>query len=565
MRARKVVLTVSGLLALLVAVYVPASALFIPAASPVTSVGGDATPASSLASLPAYSPADVWVNYTSNGTDGQSGVFWTELWYESVHTPRWTQYAPPWNPSGEWTGFPATGGRQEQTGSILFDTHFAGGEDAYNFTTVSVDRGYLREAGPPSCAPAAACARKAHTTVDTHAPVLFVAHPTPSSWTNSESLQWSAVDEVSGVGSVIVSVDQRSPQSFADASGSMNMSLGTQGAHTVTVTAADRAGNAITVPIPFQYDTHAPSLQITSPAADRWLNTPEVNVEWTLSDPAGITDLELRVDSGPAAVLPAGTTAYGLPSLSERGHVVSLLAVDAAGNIATETVAFGIDATPPSLQILTPVSGTFSNAHQLQALWMGSDIGSGIDHYEVSLDRGSPVSLSNTAGYVFPSIAEGEHGVAVTAFDRAGNRAEANSSVQVDYTAPGVVISAPAAGATVYGAPSVNWTATDLGSGIARVVVVTDGASQTASTTQATAPLPASLRLGPHAVTVQVWDQAGNMNEATIAFTYGGLVPPAPSGSGLPAFDFLFIMAVIVAVAIGSAYYAVRRRRRLKT
>lgn len=564
MRARKIVLTVSGLLALLVAVYVPASALFVPAVSPITPAGGDTSPTSSVHPLPQFSPADIWVNYTSSGMDGQSGVFWTELWYQSVHAPTWTLYAPPWNPSGQWTGVPATGNRQEQTGSILFDTHFTGGEDVYNFTTVAVDRGYAREPGPPGCALANSCARKAHTTVDTRAPVLFIAHPTPSSWTNSEVLQWTAVDEVSGVGRLIVSVDGRPAQTFADASGSMNMSLGTQGAHAVVVTAMDRAGNAITVPIPFHYDTHAPSLDITSPVANSWLNTGSVNVAWTLSDPAGITDLRLTVDSGPAVALSNATTDYDLPDLAETGHVISLLAVDAAGNIATETLSFGIDATPPSLQIVSPVEGTCSNAHQLQALWMGSDLGSGMDHYELSLDGASPISLSNTAGYIFPSVAEGSHGVAVTAVDRAGNRVQATSSVTVDYTAPGVVISIPAAGATVYGTPSVNWTATDLGSGIARVAIVADGASRDASITQATATLPGSLSVGPHAVTIQVWDQAGNMNEATVAFLYGGVAPPAPGGSSLPALDFLYILVIILAIAIGSAYYVVRRRKKPK-
>lgn len=562
MRVRKAVLTLCGVLALLVAVYVPATALLVPTASPVGSVGGERIPTSNVTALPEWSPSDIWVNFTANGTDGQSGVFWTELWYQGTHTPSWTLYAPPWNPSGRWPGVPATGGRQQQTGSVLFDTTFTGGQDAYNFTTVSVDRGYLRELGPPACTLPGACSRKAHTTVDTQPPVLFVAHPTPDAWTNSEWLAWTATDAVSGVASVSVSVDQGSAQSFAEASGTMNMSLGTQGAHSVLVSVKDRAGNGFSLPIPFHYDTNAPSLEITSPAANAWVNTADLNVEWSLADPAGIANLQLSVDSGAPMVLPGTATSYGLGGLGESGHLVNILAVDAAGNFASQTVSFGVDLTPPSVEILAP-AGPYANAHQIQTVWSGYDTGSGIAGYQVSLDGGAPVSLANGAGYAFPNVPDGAHKVIVTAVDRAGNSASAASAVTVDTTPPIVFITSPASGATVYGSVAVNWTASDSGSGIARVVLLTDGQGQEESAAQVSAPVPAPLSVGPHAVTVQVWDTAGNMNQATIPFTYGGVAPPAESG--LPTLDFWIVMLVIGAIAVASAYAAIRRRRKAGT
>ncbi len=559
MRARRAVLVVCLLLGALLAVYLPASALLLPTASPFGPATGAGVPSSNLAALPEWSPAQFWVNFTVNGSAGQSGVFWTELWYQSIHTPAWTLYAPPWNPSGEWAGTPGTGPRAQQTGSVLFDTYVTGGEDRYNFTTVATDRGFVREAGPPACGTPGACGRKAHTAVDTTPPILFIARPTPGSWTNSEVLQWSASDAVSGVASVEVSVDGGAERAFTAASGTMNMSLATQGAHTVHVTVTDFAGNAFRVPIPFHYDTQAPSLQITSPAANGWVTTPNVELAWTLYDPAGIATLQLSADSNAPVPLANTTTSYTLTGLSEAGHIVSLVAVDAAGNFASQAVSFGVDTTAPGLQLVTPVSGTWSNSHQIQAVWMGSDSGSGIDHYAVSLDGGAPISLTNTAGYIFPNVAEGAHTVRVTAFDRAGNQANAASTVSVDYTPPSLLVTAPIAGSTVYGSPSVNWSATDSGSGVDRVTVVMDGASQAAAPSQMTLPLGA-LTTGPHAVTVQVWDRAGNLNETTIAFTYGGLTPPGPGGSSLPAVDFWWVLAAVLGIAVASAYVALRRR-----
>ncbi len=565
MRLRKVVLTLCGLVALLLAVYLPASALFLPSASPLGVATGSGTPSSSLAALPAWSPTQFWMTFTVNGSSGQSGVFWTELWYESVHTPTWTKYAPPWNPSGEWSAQPATGPRAQQTGSILFDTFLTGGQDRYNFTTVATDRGFVREPGPPDCSPASVCYRKAHTTVDTTPPVLFIARPTPGSWTNSEFLQWSAYDDVSGVASVAVSVDGGAARSFAQASGTMNMSLASQGAHKVDVTVTDFAGNAFHVGIPFHYDTQAPSLTIASPAPNSWLNTSATNVKWSLSDPAGIASLEMSVDSGAPLLLANTTTAYGLQGLAEANHVVSLVAVDAAGNLASQTVVFGVDLTAPAVQLVTPVSGTWSNSHQIQAVWMSSDSGSGLDHDTVSLDGGAAISLTNTAGYIFPNVGEGPHTVVVTAFDRAGNSASSSSTVSIDYTPPSVLITSPAPGSTVYGSPTVNWSAADSGSGLDRVVVITDAAAQPVAAGQRTFALPSSLSVGAHAVTVEVWDKAGNMNSTTVAFTYGGLAPPTSSGSSLPPLDFWWVLAAVLGIAVVSAYVATRRRGRKRT
>ncbi len=563
MRKRAYVLTLCGVLAVLLSGYVPAGGLFLSAGGPVAVAGGMPPPSSSIAALPEWSPAQFWVNYTVNGSHGQSGVFWTELWYQSRSTPAWTLYAPPWNPSGKWKGTPSTGHREQQTGSILFDSYLTGGEGRYNFTTVAVDRGFRCE--DRGCGRDADCLQKAHTTVDTTPPVLFVARPTPGSWTNSDVLQWIATDQGSGVASVAVSVDGGAPQVTSEANGSMNLSLATQGVHDARVTVRDFAGNAFRVDIPFHYDTQAPDLAITSPGPNAWLNATTVDLTWTASDPAGIASLSLSTDSGPAVALASTTTSYELEGLAQAPHVVTLIAVDPAGNLASQTLAFGVDTTPPGLQIVTPVAGTWSNSHQIQAIWMSSDSGSGIDRYTVSLDGAAPISLTNSAGYIFPNVTEGPHTVRVTAVDRAGNVATASSTVSVDYTPPSIILTAPVPGTTVYGTPSVNWSATDTGSGVARVVVTVDGTSEPAAVGQRTMALPSGLAIGPHAVTVQVWDQAGNMNESTVAFAYGGLAPPAPTESGLPPTDFWWVLAGILAIAMGSAYIAVRRRRRPRT
>ncbi len=564
MRARRAFLAVGGLIVLLMAAYVPAAALLGPAASPLAGAGAVSPPTSTIAPLPTYSRQVVSVNYTSDGRAGQSGVFWTELWYSQNGGP-WALYAPPWNPSGHWPGAPLNSPMYVSVGTVLFDTFYTGGDARYNFTTVAVDRGFVREPGPSEgdTAPGAGHT-KAKTIVDSTPPNVFIAKPTPDAWTNNGTLAWIAQDAVSGIAAVRVRVDGGAVQSFPQASGSLDMGLSAEGDHSVVLTAVDGAGNVNTITDPFHYDPYAPALVITSPTPNSYAKSTTVDVVWTLQDTgAGIASLVLQVDSRAPMSLPANATSYALSGLSEAGHILSLVAMDNAGNLASQIVSFGVDATPPSLSLVTPAAGSYVNMKQIQALWSASDTGSGIASYSVSLDGGS-ASTPSAPSFVFAGVAEGAHTVLVRAFDRAGNMAQASATVTVDVTPPDLQILSPAAGSQVTVSDvSVNWTATDAGSGIGQIFVVVDTGQPVGVSSSSVAQTVSPLSLGLHSVTVRVYDKAGNMAEKTVAFDYVGAVPPQTSG--LPAIDFWVLMAIIGAIAVGSAYYAVRRRKRAKT
>jgi Bacterial Ig-like domain (group 3) len=475
---------------------------------------------------------------------------WTELFYRTNSDVPWALYAPPWNACGHWVGTRRSGGVVE--GTIPFDSSFTGGEGPYEFVTVAVRRETKRE--PMSDAP------KARTTVDYHAPQLFLGSPVAEAWTNRDLLRWDARDAISGVAAVSFSLNGSAPIPLDAASGERALGVA-EGTHTVLVAATDRAGNRADVRATFHFDPTAPTLAFNASARDAFFRSDDVAINWTArAEGAPLTSLRLTIDSDPPVDLPTDATSYPLTDLDERGHHVSLLAIDAAGNLATDSLSFGVDATPPTVTVVGP-SRPYANTRDLRVFWVGSDAVSGIDHYELSLDGTFVVSVPDVSGYEFPQISEGTHSVGIRAFDRAGNFDDTTFSVTVDRTAPTVSVTKPATGATVYGTVEVEWSLDDDRSGIDPLQTFFDFdefvvPARAPDTTKATVS-PANT--GPHFVLVGVMDRAGNPAQAGVAFTYGGRAPPGPFG--LSALDFTLLILAIVAIAVLAAYVAVRRRR----
>ncbi|MFI2614563.1 OmpL47-type beta-barrel domain-containing protein [Streptomyces sp. NPDC018584] len=258
---------------------------------------------------------------------------------------------------------------------------------------------------------------------------------------------------------------------------------------------------------------------------------------------SGVERIEYAVGAGGA------WQPYTAPVVVDQvgSHKIRYRASDRAGNVAAEkSVDFKVvapstdDRTPPETS--ATVSGEKNDQGQYVAMATvtvtASDTGSGVNTIEYAIGDGGawkaytgPVMVHET----------GTHKVRYRAADKAGNQA-AEKSVEFTVVAPPVEDRTPPetsakvegdkdSDGAYLGRAKVTVTATDSGSGVAKIEYSLDGGPYLAYE----APVVVD-RVGRHTVAYRASDKAGNTAEArTVSFTVseGGGVP-APT---CPEFD----------------------------
>ncbi|MEU7907592.1 Neogenin [Actinoplanes sp. NPDC049118] len=233
----------------------------------------------------------------------------------------------------------------------------------------------------------------------------------------------------------------------------------------VTGTAVDRAGNTSTTTAVVDIDRTAPVVTATvvgTPNADGWYSTAPT-IHFTCTDTgSGVADC------------PEDTEATS----DGEAQTVTGTAVDEAGNVAEASVTVSVDLTAPA--ITATVLGT-ANADG----WYRT---APTVHFTCTDAAGSGIA---TCPADAPVDVDGNGKVVTgTAVDKVGHSATASVTVNVDRTAPAItatVVEAANAGGWYRTAPTVHFTCTDTGSGIADCpadsTVTTNGAGQKVSGT----------------------------------------------------------------------------------
>lgn len=342
------------------------------------------------------------------------------------------------------------------------------------------------------------------------------------------------------------------------------------GAHTLTVTATDAAGNVSTASnaVAITVDTTVP------PAPDFVVNNNNVLPEVPVAN-GGYTNDNTPVLSGTAAAnsvitIYDGSTAIGsttangqgawsftTTTLSDGSHPLSITVTDTAGNISPSSavVTVNVDTVIPDAaaditlnnnegSALVPIaSGGFTN-DTTPELKGTAEAGSIVKVYDGATLLGSVAAGADGTWTYTSSLGQGAHSLSVTVSDAAGNTS-ANSpaiSFTVDSVAPnaasGLALNNDNGGTPVPIANNgVTNDSTPVLSGSAEansIVTIMDGTTVLGSTTanaQGNWNFSPTLTDGLHSLNVTVKDAAGNTStvSSSINVTVDTVAPPAAS------------------------------------
>ena len=394
-------------------------------------------------------------------------------------------------------------------------------------------------------------------TVDTVSPVLAILTPSPGLVASSSvDVTWTASDSGVGIDHFELSIDGGMAVTLPATGTSHTITGLADGAHSVALTAFDQAGNLESQSVSFTIDTNAPSVTISSPAANAILGANTVQLTWSAFDAtAGVQRIEVVIDGGSPIILGAGTSIYTASGLADGIHTFVVRALDFAGNAGSASVSVTVDTTAPTVAIASPAPSAFLASSSVVVTWTSADATAGVDFFEVSVDGGSPSTQpASSTIYTIPNLNDGSHTIRVRAVDRAGHSADSTITVTVDTTDPSVSIVSPASGATITSS-SVNvvWTAGDATSQVDHIDVSVDGGTPQTLSATATNLALSGLSDGEHTVTITVVDRAGNSMTRTVTFRVDTsfFSPSGPYGSlGIIGVSLIVIAAIIAAIVI---------------
>lgn len=297
--------------------------------------------------------------------------------------------------------------------------------------------------------------------IDTAKPEVTVSSPSDGTYTTVDSLtvKGLATDgSGSGVKSVSYSLDG-SASTSANGVSSWTIplsSLTSEGAHIVTVTATDKAGNAGTASLEFYYDKSAPVLSETSlGSSDQVIKTSGFSLSGAASDTDSLASVKVSVSVGGGSATTvlsgsySGTESQGwsyAQIVDASGHtndgsyVYTIVATDIAGRTTTLTRNVVIDTTAPTIS-----ADALSSAYYESSLTISgtaSDTTSGLKSvaYQVDSDTGTWVSASGTTTWnktlSLSSLSLGSHAIYYLATDKAGLTAESSATFTIDRSAP---------------------------------------------------------------------------------------------------------------------------------
>lgn len=266
--------------------------------------------------------------------------------------------------------------------------------------------------------------------IDTVPPVLTLNPLPPSTIAASQTIGGSV--EAGATVTVAVNGAAATPAAVSGGNWSAAVSLA-PGANTITVKAADAAGNVSTV-------SASIILSITNFSIDTvpaLINVPSASL--TGQRTAGVTISVVNTTSGVAGSVTYPTSTTWRSDLTGLAEGDNLISVNGGGN--SENVTVTVDTQPPALTVSALPAGSTTSARVQNVTIRVAD-----PHLDKVTVNGTAAAVSNGLATAAVTLANGASTITVVASDKAGNTATDTRNVSFDSTVPAMTIAAPADG-----------------------------------------------------------------------------------------------------------------------
>jgi hypothetical protein len=280
--------------------------------------------------------------------------------------------------------------------------------------------------------------------VDNLAPVVAITAPSGGVVGGTTSVSASASDNVGVVGVQfrLDGVNLGTEDTTSPYGVSWNTATASNGSHTLTAVARDASGNTATsAGVTVTVDNLPPTVAITAPTGGTVSGTTIVSAN--ASDNVGVAGVQFRLDGanlGAEDTTSPYSVSWDTTTASSGSHSLSAVARDARGNTTTSaavTVTVSNDATPPSVSITAPASGSTVAGTTVVSANASDNVGvTGVQFFVDGVALGAAdTTAPYTVSWDTTTVAAGAHTVSAVASDGAGNTATASAPVTVSQTA----------------------------------------------------------------------------------------------------------------------------------
>ena len=207
------------------------------------------------------------------------------------------------------------------------------------------------------------------------------------------------------------------------------------------------------------------------------------------------------------------------PSLAEGTHTLKVIAIDAAGNSASDSISITIDTTAPTVNVITPSDKSFHTGDTVKVTWASKDGISSVERSIIQVDDGIWVDLGSATEYFFTTKDRDPHTLTVRVFDMAGNVASASVTVTMNVDRPYIRITSPTEGAVI-GSDNLQlkWSSTLGTQELDHYEISVDGQGWYSVGKYLQVPIE-DLTEGRHQLSVRVVCEGGMVDEAIVNIT----------------------------------------------